>query len=156
MNVALDSTPLTIPTGGIRRYVEQLVAALRAEYPRDRFVLMPDHARQSWIDRRWWLLGVNRAIEQNKVDLFHGTDFSVPKGDPVHRAPSFVYEDAVRKGSRFLITGADGTQRLLIQLPGGLNTMKGRYEFIYDFSLGKVTHQMFVKNGAINGIPIKP
>ena len=40
MIVGLDSTPLTVATGGIRRYVEQLHAALTEEYPRDQFLLL--------------------------------------------------------------------------------------------------------------------
>ena len=37
MRVALDGTPLTVPTGGIRRYTEELFRALRSCFPEDEF-----------------------------------------------------------------------------------------------------------------------
>ena len=42
----------------------------------------------------------------------------------------------------------------LYQVEGSLNGVKGRFEWITQD--GFVTHRMFVKNGKINGIPIKP
>ena len=77
MIVGLDSTPLTVATGGIRRYVEQLHAALTEEYPRDQFLLLSG-AGATGLARRWWLWGLPRALQQNGADLFHGTDFAVP------------------------------------------------------------------------------
>lgn len=80
MIAALDATPLTAETGGIRRYVEELHGALEAEYAEDRFVLMSDQRERpaGWFERRWWSYGVNTAMERAGVEVFHGTDFAVP------------------------------------------------------------------------------
>ena len=42
MNVALDATPLTVSTGGIRRYTAELSRALASEFPGDTFHLLSD------------------------------------------------------------------------------------------------------------------
>ena len=42
----------------------------------------------------------------------------------------------------------------LYQLEGSLNGVEGRFEWIIQD--GKVTHRMFIQNGAMNGVPIKP
>ena len=78
MIVALDATPLSGPVGGIRRYVTELHAALEREFPEDRFLLRSDQIgeRPKGLARCWWLWGLNRQLEN--VDVFHGTDFSVP------------------------------------------------------------------------------
>lgn len=80
MHVALDATPLTVPTGGVRRYVEQLHAALTRLFPEDRYSLVSDQIepRPVGINRRWWLIGLRREMERTGADLFHGTDFAVP------------------------------------------------------------------------------
>lgn len=33
---------------------------------------------QTFAERKWWLLGLGREMSRRGVDLFHGTDFSVP------------------------------------------------------------------------------
>ena len=78
LTVALDATPLSGPLGGIRRYVAELHAALEREFPEDRFLLLSDQIgeRPKGLARYWWLWGLNRQLEN--VDVFHGTDFSVP------------------------------------------------------------------------------
>lgn len=97
MTFALDATPLTIPTGGVTRYTECLTRALAGRYPEDRFLLLTDQALETnirfpsnvllhsgapsgtgLVDRRWWLLGLPRALRKLGVDVFHGTDFAVP------------------------------------------------------------------------------
>jgi glycosyltransferase involved in cell wall biosynthesis len=81
MIVALDATPLTVATGGIRRYTEELVQALRSEFPEDRWHLISDQLPplpSGPLMRRWWLWGVQRRMSQLRVELFHGTDFAVP------------------------------------------------------------------------------
>ncbi|MBM3775433.1 MAG: glycosyltransferase family 4 protein [Acidobacteria bacterium] len=87
MRVALDATPLTVTTGGIRRYVAELSRALAAAYPEDEYRLLSDQpfeppcglsrgsGPRNALDRRWWLWGIER---RNDYDVFHGTDFSVP------------------------------------------------------------------------------
>ncbi len=94
MRVALDATPLTLSSGGLRRYVEQLSLALAREFPEDDYLLVSDQpfaapagsppnlraaagpARP--LERRWWLWGVRRAIERSGAQLFHGTNFETP------------------------------------------------------------------------------
>jgi filamentous hemagglutinin len=44
----------------------------------------------------------------------------------------------------------------LMQLSGSLNQAPGRFEWIVDPRLGGVSHRMFIVNGSINGIPVKP
>lgn len=80
MIVALDGTPLIIPTGGVRRYVEELSRALAIDFPADRFELISDQLLRprAWMERRWWLWGVHQEMRRRGVEIFHGTDFSVP------------------------------------------------------------------------------
>jgi len=94
MTVAIDATPLTVSSGGIRRYVEELSHALAAEFPEDQFVLLSDQpfewepgsssnlrkggAPRHRLERRWWLWGASREMTRQRADVFHGTDFSVP------------------------------------------------------------------------------
>lgn len=77
------------------------------------------------------------------------------KTDPHHRSASQMREQAAENGSHFKITGGDGETRTLTQIKGNLNDKSGRYEFIVDNS-GKLTHQRFVENGSINGLPNIP
>ena len=42
----------------------------------------------------------------------------------------------------------------LYQLEGSLNGVPGRFEWIIQD--GYVTHRMFIQNGTMNGVPIKP
>ncbi len=43
---------------------------------------------------------------------------------------------------------------VLYQLDGALNSVKGRFEWI--IQEGNVTHRMFIPNGTMNGVPIRP
>jgi glycosyltransferase involved in cell wall biosynthesis len=94
MRVALDATPLTLSSGGLRRYTAELSSALAAEFPEDEFLLLSDQpftlphpgypnlkssaGPRHGLDRRWWLWGVNRELSRAGMELFHGTDFAVP------------------------------------------------------------------------------
>jgi glycosyltransferase involved in cell wall biosynthesis len=94
LTIALDGTPLTISTGGVTRYTLELARALAAEFPEDRYWLLSDQVLpgfdgfpsnlqlgsppKSFAERRWWLYGLGREMSSRGVDLFHGTDFSVP------------------------------------------------------------------------------
>lgn len=94
MRVALDSTPLTLTSGGLARYVSELSRALANEFPEDEYFLLSDQpftmpegspvnlrrgrGVHSPLDRRWWLQGVRRAIDEHSIEVFHGTNFEVP------------------------------------------------------------------------------
>ncbi|HVN04371.1 MAG TPA: glycosyltransferase family 1 protein [Bryobacteraceae bacterium] len=103
MRVAIDATPLTLASGGLRRYTLELSLALAQNYPEDDFFLvsdqpfsMPCHAPRNLrrgggprhaLERRWWLWGLDRELDRLKADLFHGTDFAVPY---IPRRPSVM------------------------------------------------------------------
>ncbi len=94
MNIALDATPLTEPTGGISRYTSELSRALAEQFPEDNYWLLSDQlfrppalefenlrcgaGPQSAVERRWWLWGLHREMSRLRIGLFHGTGFSVP------------------------------------------------------------------------------
>ena len=95
MKIAIDATPLSVPTGGIRRYVSELTNALLdlgadsngakddLWYFSDQPFAAPPGVHSAApprnpIDRRWWLLGAARELARHGMDVFHGTDFAVP------------------------------------------------------------------------------
>jgi glycosyltransferase involved in cell wall biosynthesis len=85
LRVAIDATPLSVPAGGVRRYTQELTAALRAEFPDDEFALISDQPFESShaaprgpLARRWWSTGIQREMSRLRTDVFHGTDFAVP------------------------------------------------------------------------------
>lgn len=94
MIVALDATPLTLSSGGLRRYTEELARALAENFPEDEILLVSDQrfempraelgnlkpggAPRSWLERRWWLWGLNRELARRRAEVFHGTNFAVP------------------------------------------------------------------------------
>jgi len=93
VTIALDATALTLSTGGVGRYTLELARALAIEYPDDQYWLLSDqpfprppalpnlHAGdgpQNPAERKWWLWGLEREMRRRGVQLFHGTDYSVP------------------------------------------------------------------------------
>ena len=93
MKIALDATPLTDPSGGVRRYTEELSRALAQAFPDDQFWLLSDqpftapcshsnlkagHGPRNMLERRWWTWGLQGEISRLGIDVFHGTDFAVP------------------------------------------------------------------------------
>ncbi len=94
MTIALDATPLTVPTGGVYRYTLELARALAGRFPEDAYWLLSDQPfslqsdvqrnlhigdrPHSVIARKWWLWGLQQEMARRRVDVFHGTDFSVP------------------------------------------------------------------------------
>ncbi len=93
MKIALDATPLTVPSGGVRRYTEELARALCDTFPGDRFWLLSDQPTtlsfqranlnlgqgpRNMLERRWWSFGLQGQISRLGIDVFHGTDFAVP------------------------------------------------------------------------------
>jgi len=103
MRVAIDATPLTLSSGGLRRYTQELSVALAENFPRDEFFLVSDQRfempRTAPMNlrggggprhpaaRRWWLWGLDRELQRLEAGLFHGTDFAVPY---VPRRPSVL------------------------------------------------------------------
>jgi alpha-1,3-rhamnosyl/mannosyltransferase len=93
MKIALDATPLTVPSGGVRRYTEELTRALCDTFPGDQFWLLSDqqltlpfvranlsagHGPRNLLERRWWSWGLQGEISRIGIHVFHGTDFAVP------------------------------------------------------------------------------
>jgi len=93
MKIALDATPLTVPSGGVRRYTEELSRALCDSFPGDRFWLLSDQKTvlpfsrpnlnagrgpRNMLERRWWSWGLQGEISRLGIEVFHGTDFAVP------------------------------------------------------------------------------
>src|SRR6202044_1419278 len=93
MKIALDATPLTVPSGGVRRYTEELTRALCDNFPGDQFWLLSDQITalpfdrpnlragqgpRNMLERRWWSWGLQGEISRLRIDVFHGTDFAVP------------------------------------------------------------------------------
>jgi glycosyltransferase involved in cell wall biosynthesis len=93
MKIALDATPLTVPSGGVRRYTEELTRALAQAFPEDQFWLLSDQSfsapvsrsnirigqgPRNMLERRWWSWGLQGEISRLGIDVFHGTDFAVP------------------------------------------------------------------------------
>jgi glycosyltransferase involved in cell wall biosynthesis len=80
MIAALDGTPLTLSSGGLRRYTEELLRALQAEFPLDSIQAVSDQLTPASnpLDRRWWSIGLPRHLLRNRVEVFHGTNFAVP------------------------------------------------------------------------------
>ncbi len=93
MTVALDATPLTVSTGGTRRYTLELARALAVRFPGDEYWLLSDQPfsapkcasnlragdpPRTAVTRKWWLWGLQQEMMRRNVQVFHGTDFSVP------------------------------------------------------------------------------
>jgi glycosyltransferase involved in cell wall biosynthesis len=94
VTAALDATPLTVPTGGVARYTLELATALARNFPEDQYWLLSDQCYampkvcpenlhggsgpRTGAERKWWLWGLAREMSRRNIDVFHGTDFSVP------------------------------------------------------------------------------
>ena len=80
MKVAIDSTPLTVSSGGITRYTSALSQALAEHFPADQYIHLTDQGNTglSRLERRWWAYGLPKKLRSLKVDVFHGPDFTVP------------------------------------------------------------------------------
>src|SRR5215468_7799057 len=73
MRVALDATPLTLSSGGLTRYTQEVARALASQFPEDEYCLISSAGR-----RLWWSWRVQREMDRRGATLFHGTNFEVP------------------------------------------------------------------------------
>ena len=95
MTVALDATPLTVADRRASRATPGIGARSRPPVPRRRIlaafrsaVFRARNSRpptcssgeppRTAVARKWWLWGLQQAMKRRRVDVFHGTDFSVP------------------------------------------------------------------------------
>lgn len=76
------------------------------------------------------------------------------KSDSSHRAASFGLDAVAKAGQSFELKGGDGVVRTLIQAPGEVNGSKGIFEYIVN-KAGQVTHQRFIENAVVTGLPNK-
>ncbi len=77
------------------------------------------------------------------------------KDDLFHSIPANYVDDIQNNATVFRITGGDGLDRTLIQMPIQHNGHLGRVEWIVN-DVGEITHEWFVRGGGINGIPNVP
>jgi glycosyltransferase involved in cell wall biosynthesis len=73
MRIAIDGTPLALTSGGLRRYTEELTAALRRNFPEDCCETISGAGQ-----RLWWSLRLPWTLAKRGFDVFHGTNFEVP------------------------------------------------------------------------------
>jgi glycosyltransferase involved in cell wall biosynthesis len=73
MRIAIDGTPLSLTSGGLRRYTEELSEALRSEFPEDVCETISGTGR-----RLWWSARLSWTLAARRFDVFHGTNFEVP------------------------------------------------------------------------------
>lgn len=75
------------------------------------------------------------------------------KPDANHRDASYLGSDQLAQGCEFTITGGDGINRTLLQTNGTFNGKNVVFEYIIAPKTENITHQTFIENGTINGIP---
>jgi glycosyltransferase involved in cell wall biosynthesis len=120
MKIGLDATPLSVATGGIRRYTEELAKALEATFPDDQCCLLAES--ESGLNRRWWSLGLPRLLASKRFDVFHGTDFAVPYA-PVCAAVMTVHDLSPWKREPWQNASSRVRRRTPVLLGLGLATM---------------------------------
>src|SRR5579871_2157527 len=138
MNIALDATPLTAQTGGVRRYVQELSRALAELHPEDTICLMSDQpfehpapgiknlrvgrGARNVLERRWWSFGLQAELKRLRVDVFHGTDFAVPYL-PVRPSVMTVHDLSPWKNPTWHADGGRVKTRTPVLLRLGLATL---------------------------------
>ena len=98
MRIGIDGIPLATPKAGIGHYTFELARCLARLAPADEFELVAPvplelgadgadepppnlrtvHAPVNVLRRRWWTIGLPLYVRQNKLTLFHGTNYNVP------------------------------------------------------------------------------
>jgi hypothetical protein len=97
------------------------------------------------------------VFEKTKFNLAQKEILGAPKkgsalkDDAFHKAADDFKHNAA-KGRHFSYVGGDKTVVNLTQVEGEFNGYKGIFEWIVDKD-GNLTHQVFIKNGEITGIP---
>lgn len=91
-----------------------------------------------------------RALHRTRSGMRVGT--ALAKSDASHRAASVGVEAVAEAGQSFELKGGDGVVRTLVQAPGEVNGQKGIFEYIIN-KAGQVTHQIFIKDGVVTGLP---
>ncbi len=79
---------------------------------------------------------------------------ALSKTDAYHRAPAFVTGQIAKSATVWSLSSARGVVTL-VQMPGEVNGVAGRFEWIVD-QAGKITHMLFVEGGKITGVPTIP
>jgi hypothetical protein len=103
MRIAIEAGSLTLTSGGLARYTSELSLALARAFPADEFVLLSDRpfrmpraappnltgggGPRNAAERRWWLWGIARELDRQRIDVVHGPDYSVPY---IPRRPSVM------------------------------------------------------------------
>src|SRR5205085_3822275 len=98
MRIGIDGIPLAMPKAGIGHYTFELARCLARLAPADEFELVAPvavelgadgrdelppnlhtvHAPTGVLRRRWWTIGLPLYVRQNRLTLFHGTNYNVP------------------------------------------------------------------------------
>jgi hypothetical protein len=95
MRIGIDGIPLATPKTGIGHYTFELAHSLAQIAPEDEFEIIapvpleanntpaPSNlrtvlARTGALRRRWWTIGLPLHIRENRLPLFHGTNYMVP------------------------------------------------------------------------------
>ena len=94
MRIGIDGIPLATPKTGIGHYTFELAHSLAALAPEDQFELIAPVAlsvdtnaapnlstvmgRSGRLRNRWWTIGLPLHLQENRVWLFHGTNYLVP------------------------------------------------------------------------------
>ncbi|MDX6692870.1 MAG: hypothetical protein QOF02_473 [Blastocatellia bacterium] len=98
MRIGLDGLPLSEPKTGVGHYTFELARALAIAAPPDEFELISPRpfwpasageeslppnlhlveAQAGLLNRRWFLFGLPRYIRQQRLALFHGTNYEAP------------------------------------------------------------------------------
>lgn len=94
MRAAIEAASLSLTSGGLARYTNELSLALARAFPEDEFFLVSDQpfrmpadapanlkrggGPRNAMERRWWLWGLARELDRLSAALIHGPDFAVP------------------------------------------------------------------------------
>ncbi len=93
MRIGIDGIPLATPKTGIGHYTYELARSLAHIAPEHEFELIapvpidipspPKNlrtvlGRTGALRRRWWTIGLPLHVHENKLQLFHGTNYMVP------------------------------------------------------------------------------